>query len=56
VLALAIGPFDEVTARKMALGLYAATRSAPFPGWKAAADRFGVAPRTVEQFVRDLPA
>jgi NADH dehydrogenase len=43
-----IRPFDEVTARLMTLGLYSATLAAPFPDWKKSADRFGVAPRTVE--------
>jgi uncharacterized protein YbjT (DUF2867 family) len=46
-----VRPFNEVAARLMTLGLYSATESAPFPGWKAAADRFGVAPRTVEAYV-----
>jgi len=46
-----VKPFNEVAARMMSLGLYAATRSAPFPQWKANADRFGVAPRTVEQYI-----
>lgn len=50
-----IRPFNEVTARLMTLGLYSATRSEPFPGWKAAADRFGVSPRTVESYVEQLP-
>ncbi len=38
----------------MTLGLYAATESAPFPGWKQSADRFGVAPRTVETYVEQM--
>jgi uncharacterized protein YbjT (DUF2867 family) len=46
-----VRPFNEVAARLMTLGLYSATESAPFPGWKTAADRFGVAPRTVEAYV-----
>ena len=50
-----IRPFNEVTARLMTLGLYSATRSEPFPGWKAAADRFGVSPRTVETYVEQMP-
>ena len=37
-----VRPFNEVAARLMTLGLYSATKSAPFPGWKASADRFGV--------------
>jgi len=39
----------------MTLGLYAATRSEPFPGWKASADRFGISPRTVEAYVAEMP-
>ncbi len=46
-----IRPFNEVTARLITLGLYAATESKPFPGWKASADRFGVEPRTVEAYI-----
>jgi uncharacterized protein YbjT (DUF2867 family) len=49
-----IRPFNEVAARMVTLGLYAATLSRPFPEWKASADRFGVAPRTVEQYVNGL--
>jgi uncharacterized protein YbjT (DUF2867 family) len=49
-----IRPFKELPARLMTLGLHAATRSQPFPGWKAAADRFGVMPRTVETYVREM--
>ena len=50
-----VRPFDEVAARLMTLGLYAATRSVPFPGWTAAAERFGVAPRTVETYLEQMP-
>jgi uncharacterized protein YbjT (DUF2867 family) len=46
-----IRPFNEVAARMITLGLYAATLSRPFPDWKVSADRFGVAPRSVEQYV-----
>jgi nucleoside-diphosphate-sugar epimerase len=42
--------FDEVTARMMTLGYYA-TRDRPFAGWKKSADRFGVQPRTVEEYI-----
>jgi uncharacterized protein YbjT (DUF2867 family) len=49
-----IRPFNEVTARLMTLGLHRATMSTPFPGWKASADRFGVAPRTVETYVDQM--
>jgi uncharacterized protein YbjT (DUF2867 family) len=50
-----VRPFNEVAARLMTLGLYIATRSEPFPGWQASADRFGVAPRTVETYVAEMP-
>lgn len=40
--------FDEVAARMMTLGHFATTERS-FPGWKKAADRFGVRPRTIEE-------
>ena len=49
-----VRPFNEVAARLMTLGYYSATQAAPFPGWKASADRFGVTPRTVEAHVDAL--
>jgi uncharacterized protein YbjT (DUF2867 family) len=49
-----IRPFNEVAARLMTLGLYVATKSEPFPGWQASADRFGVAPRTVETYLDQM--
>lgn len=49
-----VRPFNEVAARLMTLGLFAATESAPFPDWKKSADRFGVTPRTAEAFVETL--
>ena len=49
-----VRPFNEVAARLMTLGLYAATEAKPFPGWKASADRFGVAPLTVEAYVDQM--
>ena len=55
VLPPLIRPFNEVAARMVSLGHFAATLSRPFPEWKASADRFGVAPRTVEQYVNALP-
>jgi uncharacterized protein YbjT (DUF2867 family) len=51
VLAPVVKPFNEVTARLMAVGLYSATSSAPFPEWRKAAERFGVSPRTVEEYI-----
>jgi uncharacterized protein YbjT (DUF2867 family) len=55
VMSFVIKPFNETVARMMALGHFAATESKPFPQWKAAADRFGVMPETVEQYVARLP-
>ena len=49
-----VRPFNEVAARLMTLGLYAATESQPFPGWKVNTDRFGVSPRTVETYVEQM--
>jgi NADH dehydrogenase len=49
-----VRPFNEVAARLMTLGLFAATASTPFEGWKTNADRFGVMPRTVEEHINAL--
>ena len=49
-----VRPFNELAARMMTLGLYRATEAVPFPGWKASADRFGVAPRTVETYLEQM--
>jgi uncharacterized protein YbjT (DUF2867 family) len=49
-----VRPFNEVAARLMTLGLYAATEPRRFPDWKVSADRFGVAPRTVETYLEQL--
>jgi uncharacterized protein YbjT (DUF2867 family) len=49
-----VRPFNEVAARLMTLGLYSATESTPFPDWQASADRFGVAPQTVETYVAQM--
>ena len=49
-----VRPFNELAARMMTLGLYRATEAGPFPGWKASADRFGVAPRTVETYLEQM--
>jgi uncharacterized protein YbjT (DUF2867 family) len=45
--------FDEVAARMMTLGHYATTERS-CPGWKKAADRFGVRPRTMEEHIAGL--
>ena len=49
-----VRPFNEVTARLMTFGLYAATVPQPFPDWNVSADRFGVAPRTVEAYLQKM--
>ena len=54
LLAPIIRPFNEVAARMTASGLYSATEATPFPGWKATAERFGVAPRSVETYVEQM--
>jgi uncharacterized protein YbjT (DUF2867 family) len=51
-----VRPFNELAARLMTLGLYSAAYAEPFHEWQAAADRFGVRPRTVEEHVRGLGA
>jgi uncharacterized protein YbjT (DUF2867 family) len=52
-LPVLLRPFNEVAARRVSLGYYAATRLRPFPEWRAAADRFGVEPMTIERYVTD---
>lgn len=47
-----IRPFSETTARMISLGHYAATHRTPFPGWRVNAERFGVSPQTVEEYLR----
>jgi NADH dehydrogenase len=54
LLAPLVRPFNEVAARLMTFGLYAATVPQPFPQWNGAADRFGVTPRTVETYLEQL--
>jgi uncharacterized protein YbjT (DUF2867 family) len=53
-LAPIVRPFNELAARLMTLGLYSATEAVPFPEWKTSADRFGLAPRTVETYVSQM--
>ncbi|HUF46318.1 MAG TPA: SDR family oxidoreductase [Vicinamibacterales bacterium] len=50
-----VRPFNEVAARLMTLGHYAATRTKPFPNWRESAERFGVTPRTVEAYIDAMP-
>ena len=54
LLPAVVRPFNEVTARLMTFGLYAATVPQSFPDWKTSADRFGVAPRTVESYIEQM--
>ena len=51
ILPFVVKPFNEVAARLMTLGHFVATRAAPFPKWKEPADRFGVQPESVEQYI-----
>jgi uncharacterized protein YbjT (DUF2867 family) len=50
-----VRPFNEVAARLISLGFYMATTPLTFPGWKASADRLGVAPRPVETYIEQMP-
>jgi uncharacterized protein YbjT (DUF2867 family) len=54
VLAPVIKPFNEVAARMISLGLYSATNPEPFPDWRKTADRFGLSPRPVEDYIKTL--
>jgi NADH dehydrogenase len=53
-LAPIVRPFNEVTARLMTLGLYSATVPTSFPEWQKSAERFGVVPKTVEQYIEQI--
>ncbi len=44
-------PFSEIGARLMAMGYFTATSTNAFTNWQPAAQRFGVQPITVEQFI-----
>lgn len=46
-------PVNEVAARKMAFGYFAASRDASFDRWRESAERFGVAPVTAERFIAE---
>ena len=54
ILPPVLRPLNEVAARMVSLGHYFATHNAPFPGWKVNAGRFGVHPRTIEEYVSHL--
>jgi uncharacterized protein YbjT (DUF2867 family) len=47
-----VRPFNEVASRLMSICLFAATEAQPFTGWQAAAERFGVQPMTVEEYLQ----
>jgi NADH dehydrogenase len=53
-LPVLVRPFNELAARQMTLGLFAATEARPFPDWKKSADRFGVSPRTADAYVQAM--
>lgn len=44
-------PFNEFVARLMSMGYWTATTNNAMPHWRAAADRFGVAPLSVEAWL-----
>ena len=44
-------PFNEVASRMMSMGYFTATHDTSFADWRIAADRFGVAPVSVEAFI-----
>lgn len=48
-----IRPFSEFVARILAMGHWSATTNNAMPHWKAAADRFGMAPRSVEAWLAE---
>ena len=49
-----VRPFSELQARLMTLGLYSAVSAEPFHEWKVSADRFGLQPRSVEEYITQL--
>lgn len=48
---LVMRPFNEVTARMMALGYFSATRDSPQETWRITAERFGITPISAETYV-----
>ena len=46
-----IRPFNEVAARLMAMGHWSATTDRPLAHWRAAAERFGMTPMSVEEWL-----
>ena len=52
---LLLRPFNEVAARLMRMGYFTATNDGSFPDWQTSANRFGVAPQSIETFVAAQP-
>jgi uncharacterized protein YbjT (DUF2867 family) len=52
---LLLRPFNEVAARLMRMGYFTATSDGRFKDWRIAADRFGIAPQSIETFVALQP-
>ncbi len=48
-------PFNEVAARFMHMGYFTATNDGSLLDWQTPADRFGVAPQSIEAFVASQP-
>jgi NADH dehydrogenase len=46
-----VRPFNEFAARLMSMGYWSATRDRPLDHWRVAAERFGVVPMSVEQWL-----
>ena len=48
-----VAPFNERLGRQISLGYWSATTPVPCPGWRDTARRFGVEPRTVEDYLEE---
>lgn len=55
VLPVLVRPFNELAARFLSLGYWSATTDNPMPHWRVAAERFGVDPVTVEEWLAGWP-
>lgn len=49
----AVRPFSERVARMVSMGYWCTIADRPFDGWRAAADRFGIRPRTLESYLAE---
>jgi NADH dehydrogenase len=47
----AVRPFSERVARMVSMGYWCTLADRPFDGWRAAADRFRIRPRTLESYL-----